>query len=108
MRVLKLRSNGRIIEAQSGVGDLDVLVQNALAAGIQRSDVLAVVMTEEQFRAELSAQMDAEKSAAQRRAEAYPSVQEQLDALWTGGDVETAMRERIESIRRQHPGAIQR
>lgn len=105
MRVLKNRA-GRIIEAQSGEGDLEVLVRNALAAGMRRSEVSAVVMTDEQFRAEISAQMEAEKSAAQRRAEAYPSVQAQLDALWEGGDAEAAMRERILAIRQRHPGIV--
>lgn len=104
MRVLKLKSTGRILESQSGEGDLAVLVRNAGAAGYSARDVVALDMPDAQFRAELAAQMEAEKSAAQKRAEAYPSVQEQLDALWEGGAAEAAMRERIRAIRLQHPG----
>jgi TPP-dependent trihydroxycyclohexane-1,2-dione (THcHDO) dehydratase len=103
MRVLK-NNAGRIIEAQSGAGDLEVLVQNAIASGLRRADVTAVVMTIEQFRVELAAQRDSEKSDLQRRAESYPPVQAQLDAIWEGGEAESAMRERIRAIRRQYSG----
>lgn len=102
MRVLKNRA-GRIIEAQSGAGDLDVLVQNALAAGMRRGDVSAVTMTVEQYRAELALQMQADKTYDQKRREEYPSVQEQLEALWEGGDAAEAMRVRIAAIKARYP-----
>lgn len=102
MRVLKNRA-GRIIEAQSGAGDLDVLVQNALAAGMQREEVSAVVMTDEQYRAELAAQRQADKPYDQLRREHYPTVQEQLEALWEGGAAAEAMRSRIAAIKSRFP-----
>lgn len=106
MRVLKLKSTGRILESQSGEGDLAVLVRNATAAGYSARDVVALEMPDAQFRAELAAQMEAEKSAQQRRAEAYPSVQAQLDALWAGGKAADDMRAQIMAIKQQHPGVI--
>jgi hypothetical protein len=39
---------------------------------------------------------------AQRR-QAYPPLQEQLDALWKGGVDESAMRSRILAIKVQYP-----
>jgi len=106
MRVLKLRSSGRIIESQSGEGDLAVLLRNAIAGGYAERDVVALEIPDAEFRVELVAQMEAEKTAAQKRAEAYPSVQEQLDALWAGGAEADAMRNRIRAVQQQHPGII--
>lgn len=106
MRVLKLKSTGRILESQSGNGDLAVLIRNATSAGYSERDVVALDMPDHDFKAELAAQMEAEKSDAQKRAEAYPSVQAQLDALWAGGKAADDMRAQILAIKQQHPGII--
>jgi hypothetical protein len=39
----------------------------------------------------------------EQRRQAYPPVQEQLDALWKGGVDESAMRARILAIKVKHP-----
>jgi hypothetical protein len=39
----------------------------------------------------------------EQRRQAYPPVQEQLDALWKGGVDESAMRSRILAIKTRHP-----
>jgi hypothetical protein len=40
---------------------------------------------------------------AQRRAEEYPSLADQLDALWKGGAAAEAMREQIMAIKATYP-----
>jgi hypothetical protein len=37
------------------------------------------------------------------RAEAYPPIQDQLDALWKGGTEAEAMRKRIQEVKRKFP-----
>ena len=39
----------------------------------------------------------------EQRRQAYPPVQEQLDALWKGGVYESAMRARILAIKARYP-----
>ena len=45
----------------------------------------------------------------EQRRQAYPPVQEQLDALWKGGVDESAMRSRILAIKGRYPkpGSLQ-
>lgn len=40
---------------------------------------------------------------AKRRREAYPSIQEQLDALWKGGAEEAQMRATIAAVKQRFP-----
>ena len=82
MRVLKRKSDARIIESQSGDGDLDVLIQNAEAAGLHAFDVEALVMDDAAFAEAMAEQHAGDMCAADRRRAAYPSVGDQLDALW--------------------------
>ncbi len=40
---------------------------------------------------------------AERRAAAYPSIADQLDAIWKGGIDFNVMRDRIADVKTQHP-----
>ena len=37
------------------------------------------------------------------RANAYPPIGDQLDAIWKGGDAEVAMREMVLAVKAQYP-----
>ena len=40
---------------------------------------------------------------AQRRRSEYPSIEEQLDALWKGGQAQAEMAQRIATIKTKYP-----
>lgn len=40
---------------------------------------------------------------AKRRRESYPSIEEQLDAIWKGGAEEAAMRIAIQTVKAKFP-----
>lgn len=69
-------------------------------------DERLVAITPEEA-AELSAQEGRAKfdarSYAEKRAFAYPSMGDQLDALWKGGDAAAEMLARIQSVKAQYP-----
>ena len=44
-----------------------------------------------------------EQDYAQRRKQEYPDIADQLDALWKGGDVAEAMRQKIIAVKDQYP-----
>jgi len=52
--------------------------------------------------AELQAEYDAAQYARDRRAE-YPSIGDQLDALWKGGDDAAAMLEQVMAVKSKYP-----
>lgn len=114
MRICTLKATGRIIEAQSG-GDgdhiadpvereqyrarqLDTLRKNA--AGL---DVDVKFVSEEEARALLAAQAQADKTYADRRRAEYPPIGDQLDALWKGGAAEDEMRALVMAVKNKHP-----
>lgn len=43
------------------------------------------------------------KGYAEQRADAYPSVKDQLDAYWKGGEAAEAMRQKIMAVKAQFP-----
>lgn len=45
--------------------------------------------------------------AKRRRAE-YPSIEDQIDALWKGGQAEADMRERVLAVKRKYPKNVQK
>lgn len=40
---------------------------------------------------------------AKQRAKEYPSVEDQLDAFWKGGDDRIAMQARIQAVKAKYP-----
>lgn len=50
-----------------------------------------------------TAEREAKLGYVERRRRAYPSVTEQLDALWKGGAEAEAMRARVAQVKADHP-----
>lgn len=105
MRVLFEKKTRRIIEAQSGGDDrhLDVLYANAKSMGYARSAVEAKVVPDDEFAALLAAQKESELTYAQRRRAEYPSVGDQLDALYKAGLFPPEMAALIKAVKEKHP-----
>lgn len=106
MRVCKQKSTGRIIGSQShgaGAGDLQVLIDNAVAAGYAADDLDAVYMTDEAFDAAQAAQRESELTYAERRRAHYPPISDQIDALWKGGAEADAMRAIVMGVKARFP-----
>ncbi len=82
MRVVLLKSNGRIIESQSGSGGLEALINNAIAAGLSAEDFEAKEMPDAEFHQLLAAQIESERTYADKRRSAYPSISDQMDMIW--------------------------
>lgn len=57
-------------------------------------------MTEAHFALQ---QEDANNTYKGKRRAEYPSIEDQLDALWKGGADEAAMRTQIEAVKVKHP-----
>jgi hypothetical protein len=68
MRVCRVKSTGRIIEAQSHA-TAGTLVANAATAGYKPDDVEESVITDSQFRLQIAAQDEAEKSNKQKMSD---------------------------------------
>jgi hypothetical protein len=68
---------------------------------------IANVETYRQRQAKVQADSEAAAAAAmtyiEKRWAEYPSVQDQLDALWAGGEKEAAMRAQIDAINAKYP-----
>lgn len=99
MRVIRDRTTGKIIEAQSGDREsFDAMFANALAAGYERRNLTTELIPDTELRALLVAQDIAESPALGDRP---PSVEEQLAAIWEGGQAAEEMRERVMASRRR-------
>lgn len=46
-----------------------------------------------------------ERSYAEARRAEYPSIEDQLDALWKGGAEAEALRKRVQAVKAKHPKA---
>lgn len=103
MRVCILKSSGRIIESQSGDGDPDVLIRNAENAGYSADDVEVSIIPDDEFNELLTAQIESEKTYAQKRVAEYPSVGDQLDALYKAGVFPKEMAAQIKAVKDKYP-----
>lgn len=63
MRVSRRKRDGRIIEAQSGSGDLDVLMKNAIAAGYLADEIEVLDMNDAAFKDAMAAQVLLDRDA---------------------------------------------
>ena len=61
--------------------------------------------TDEQLDAAYAAKLAAEAAVAYRaqRAAEYPSIGDQLDALWKGGDAASAMQAQVQAVKAKYP-----
>ena len=50
----------------------------------------------------VQAYVDAHAYIAKRQAE-YPSIGDQLDALWKGGDAQAEMLAKVQAVKQRHP-----
>lgn len=103
MRVCTVKSTGRIIESQSGDGDLEVLINNAVNAGYSADSINVVVMPDKEFYALLSAQSESDKTYAEKRAGEYPPIGDQLDALYKAGVFPKEMASQIKAVKDKYP-----
>lgn len=87
MRVCINKITGKIIESQSG-GEtqehLDTLKQNALNAGYLEDNIEVKYMDDAEFQLLLSAQIEAEKTYADRRKAEYPPIEDYIDGIVKG------------------------
>ena len=76
---------------------------------------IAVMRDDEAFDAEgnpvaydkdaVQAYVDAHAYIAKRQAE-YPSIGDQLDALWKGGDAQAEMLAKVQAVKQRHPKGV--
>lgn len=103
MRVCTVKATGRILESQSGDGDLDVLIRNAENAGYSADDIEVSVIPDGEFYDLLAAQIESEKTYAQKRVAEYPSVGDQLDAIFKAGLFPPEMAAKIQAVKDKYP-----
>lgn len=60
MRVCIIKATGRLLESQSGNGDLRALFTNAMAAGYQSDQIDVKVISEEDFKTIMDAELAAQ------------------------------------------------
>ena len=53
----------------------------------------------------VQAYVDAHAYIAKRQAE-YPSIGDQLDALWKGGDAQAEMLAKVQAVKQRHPKGV--
>ena len=84
MRILKIKSTNRIIEAQSHATE-GTLISNALSRGFDASEVEESLVTQEQYDTLMDAQNEADKTYSDKRRLEYPSIADQLDDIYHNG-----------------------
>lgn len=102
MRICVRKSDSRIIEAQSGAGDGDLIaneVRNGRSADLVREEVV----TDEEFRVRIASQNNADMTSAQKRARGMPSPEELFADLFRAGRFSASMTTRIQAINNQFP-----
>lgn len=60
MRVCIIKATGRLLESQSGDGDLNALLTNAMAAGYQSTDVIVRRVNNDEFKTIMDAEVAAQ------------------------------------------------
>lgn len=103
MRVARLKSNGRVIETQSGRGNHDTLLGNAVAAGFAAEDVEVLEMADAAAAALINEQALERQGFEEKRRAEYPALEEQVAALIRGGKELDEMRARILAVDARHP-----
>ena len=107
MRVSINKLTGKMIESQSGgetQDHLNTLFQNALSAGYKAEDIEVKFVTNEEFQI-LSKETEPEPTYLDLRKAEYPSMDEQLDAIWEGGSDFDKMKTEINKIQAKYPKA---
>ena len=84
MRILKIKSTNRIIEAQSHATE-GTLLSNALSRGFDASEVEESLVTREQYDTLMDTQTEADKTYSDKRRLEYPSTADQLDDIYHNG-----------------------
>ena len=85
MRILKIKSTNRIIEAQSHATE-GTLLSNALSRGFDASEVEESLVTKEQYDTLMDTQNEADKTYSDKRRLEYPSIEELVVALYDTED----------------------
>lgn len=93
--------DGKIIMSQGGDA-AEVMALNAE----QHPGATVEVIEDSEFDLRMAAQEDARKSYRERRASAYPSIGDQLDALWKGGIAAEEMLARINNVKSTYPKEV--
>jgi len=84
MRILKIKSTNKIIEAQSHATE-GTLISNALSRGFDASEIEESLVTQEQYNTLINTQNENDKTYLDKRRLEYPSIADQLDDIYNNG-----------------------
>jgi hypothetical protein len=82
---------------------LETLRQNAIAAGFRDDDIEVRYCDDTEVAALVAAANEAVKTYVDKRRAAYPSITDQLDAIWKGGTAVDVMRATIAAVKAEFP-----
>ena len=101
MRYCKVKTTGRIIETQSGDGDLEMFYGNNSA--YSRDELEVGIADDEVVGGWLSEQDEADKTYSDHRASSYPQITDQLDMIYHAGLGGDEFQEAIKAIKDKYP-----
>ena len=84
MRILKIKSTNKIIEAQSHATE-GTLISNALSRGFDASEVEESLVTQEQYDTLINIQNENAKTYSEKRKTAYGPWDKQLEEIYDNG-----------------------
>ena len=85
------------VEVALSTTEVDTLVANELAHNAKVADYLANHKYKDDRR---NGTFD---DSGKRLTDGYPEIGDQLDALWKGGEDQTAMKAKIDKVKADHP-----
>jgi len=105
---IKRKSDGQIISSCSGQSvsaptDLQKLHEFVTSRGMNLSDYEFVDIDKAQIQELIEAQDNASRPYDKKRKRAYPTVGDQLDAMWKGGQEELDMKATIQKVKSDYP-----
>ena len=105
---IKRKSDGQIISSCSGQTvsdstDLQKLHDFVTSRGMNLSDYEFLDIDKTEISDLIKAQDDASRPYDKRRKMAYPRIEDQVDAIWKGGQEEIDMKAAVQKVKADHP-----
>ena len=83
--------------------DRNTLMQNALSCGFNEDDIEIKELSNSELDVILKAEYDATLTYADNRKAEYPSIGDQLDALYHAGTFDSTMTATIKAVKDKYP-----
>jgi len=104
MNIVAIRkSTGMFLESHELGFDRNTLMQNALSCGFNEDDIEIKELSNSELDVILKAEHNATLTYADNRKAEYPSIGDQLDALYHAGTFDSTMTATIKAVKDKYP-----